>query len=255
MPPPAPPRRPQPLRPKPLHRRLRDFVRYRSRPLRGWLRALVLGPALRRAARRSRGARVHVGSGHERLPGWFQVDLQGLPEVDLRMDARRALGLFRDARAVYAEHFLEHLAPEAALDFLVAARRALAPDGRLRLSTPNLDWVWTFVYRPDADPETRVLAGIHANRSFYGWEHRFLWNRPLLTRALAAAGFVDLRWHAWGESDDPVLCGIERHEPYPDRPEVPHALIVEAAPGEERPAELAAFRELLERELLAFRRT
>ena len=228
---------------------------WRTRPLRGWLKHLFVGPWLRLRIRFARRPwRVHVGSGHVHLDGWVNVDLQKLPEVDLAEDAVRALRRFRGARAVFAEHFLEHLDADVALDFLVAARKALAPDGRLRLTTPNLDWVWATQYRLDAGADAKLAMGLAANRAFHGWQHRFLWNRELLAAALGAAGFRDLDWRRFGESDDPVLAGLERHETWADTPDLPHVLAVEATPGDERPADLADLRRLLHRELLRYAR-
>jgi predicted SAM-dependent methyltransferase len=193
--------------------------------------------------------RLHVGAGRARLDGWVNIDLQELPGVDVVADVTRGLD-FHDVEAVFAEHFLEHLRVDAALAFLVEAQRVLAPGGWIRLSTPNLDWVWETHYRLGADPETKRLQAIGLNRAFHGWEHQFLWNRELLGEALAAAGFEAVRWCRWGESELPLFRGIERHETYEDRPDLPHVLIVEARKGEPQPARLAALRELLAREFL-----
>ena len=54
---------------------------------------------------------------------------------------------FADVASIYAEHFLEHLALDDGLAFLAECRRVLRPDGILRLSTPNLDWVLLTHYR------------------------------------------------------------------------------------------------------------
>ncbi len=215
---------------KPLDRRLRDFATYRSRPLRGWLKHRLWR---RLVPYRAGGGplRLHVGSGMQRLDGWVNLDLQQLPEVDIARDVTSGLP-FSGVELVYAEHFLEHLEVTGALDFLAEAHRVLAADGRLRLSTPNLDWVWRHVYRP---PEAAGVGAprmaMHANRAFYGWRHRFLWNRPLLERALTATGFAELRWCCHGESDLEAFSGIERHETYEDTPELPHVLIVEGRKG------------------------
>ncbi|MEM8994661.1 MAG: hypothetical protein AAGF23_07695 [Acidobacteriota bacterium] len=214
------------MSPKPLHLRARDFARYRSRPLRGFVKHRLWRRVVPyRIPEGSRG--LHIGSGHERLAGWVNLDIQALPEVDRALDVTEGLP-FRDQPLVFAEHFLEHLPVTAALDFLVECRRVLAPGGWLRLSTPNLDWVWRHVYRPEASDAERALGGLHANRAFYGWRHRFLWNRPLLERALEGSGFDEVRFCRWGESSIGALRGIEQHETYPDTDEVPHVLIAEA---------------------------
>jgi len=86
-------------------------------------------------------------------------------------------------------------------------RRVLHPGGVLRLSTPNLDWVWATRYPREGRVESRIRATLHTNRAFYGWGHRFLWNHETLTCALAVTGFRDLEWCRYGESRVPFLRG------------------------------------------------
>ena len=216
------------------------------------------GRTARRVLRRAgaRGARaagrplaLHVGCGNQRLEGWVNVDVQDLPAVDVVADVTRGLR-FRDVDAVFAEHFLEHLPIEGALRFLGEVHRALAPDGRLRLTTPNLEWVWTTHYDLTAPPEQKQAMALRVNRAFRAWGHEMVWNRALLEGALLACGFRDLSWHRHGESDVEIFRGIERHEAFGDTEELPHVLVVEACKGEADPARLAAFRARVKAELL-----
>ena len=193
--------------------------------------------------------KLNIGSGRARLEGWINVDIQHLPGVDLVADVTEGLQ-FSNAEAVFAEHFLEHLTFDAAVSFLLEAHRVLGEGGWLRLSTPNLDWVWATHYRLEAEPRNRADAALALNRAFHGWRHQFLWNREILEEALTACGFTGVRWCAYGESELPVFRGIERHETYADLPGLPHVLIVEARKGEPRPELLREFRERIEREYL-----
>ena len=185
--------------------------------------------------------RLHVGCGRERLEGWVNIDAAALPGVDVVADVTRGLE-FHDCEAIYAEHFLEHLPLDRAVDFLVEAHRVLAPGGLLRLSTPNLDWVWLTHYHADAFPEAKLEGAIQLNCAFRGWEHQFLWNRELLGEALESCGFTDVEWCRYGESRHELFRGIERHPPSPDAPGHHHVLVVEARKGEPRPERLAALR-------------
>lgn len=194
--------------------------------------------------------RLHVGCGRARLEGWINIDAQDLPGVDVVADVTEGLE-FRDCDAVYAEHFLEHLRIDHALDFLVEARRALGEGGRIRLSTPNLDWVWVTHYRLEASPDEKRAMAVQLNRAFHGWEHRFVWNRELLGEALESCGFAHLEWCRYRESRHELFRGIERHETWEETPELPHVLIVEAVRGPERPDRLAALRERIARDFLA----
>ncbi|MEM7048614.1 MAG: methyltransferase domain-containing protein [Acidobacteriota bacterium] len=201
-------------------------------------------PLLRRVPQK-----LHIGAGKLRLEGWVNIDIQALPGVDVVADVTEGLD-FRNVEAVYAEHFLEHLDIQAALAFLLECHRVLRPDGWLRLSTPNLDWVWSTHYPPYFEGRQKEEAAIRANRAFYGWRHRFLWNRELLGRALRACGFEDLRWCRYRESDLEVFQGLERHETYTDTDEMPHVLIVEARRGRSQEADLAALRAEIHDEFL-----
>ena len=199
-----------------------------------------------------REKRLHIGAGRESIPGWINIDNQGLAGVDQVLDVRQGLP-FADVASIYAEHFLEHLSLDEGLAFLRECRRVLRSEGALRLSTPNLDWVWETHYSNASDAELRRLQGLRLNRAFHGWRHRFLWNRVLLGDALAAVGFRDLVWCRYGESSREVFRGLEHHDTYEDRPDLPHVLIVEAEKGAADPAALDQLNALLEREFLSFR--
>ena len=186
--------------------------------------------------------RLHLGSGQAPIAGWVNVDVQALPGVDRVLDVRDGLP-FENAASIFGEHFLEHLELEEGLACLAECRRVLSDEGILRLSTPNLDWVFATHYRLGqwAGDRDAIADCFGLNRAFHGWGHRFLYNRPMLLAALSAAGFADVTFHAYGESDRPELAGLERHERSGDAPDLPHVLIVQAQGRAERrplPADL-----------------
>jgi predicted SAM-dependent methyltransferase len=176
-----------------------------------------------------RADRVHVGCGKSPIEGWLNVDQLALPGVDRVLDVGQGLP-FKDVAFLYAEHFLEHLSLHEGLAFLRGCRRVLSPAGVLRLSTPNLDWVMQTHYRcGEWASDTEALQDcLKTNRAFHGWGHQFLYNRQTLALALRTAGFEEVRFHLYGESDRPELAGLERHEPSPDSPDLPHVIIAEA---------------------------
>jgi predicted SAM-dependent methyltransferase len=191
---------------------------------------------------------LHIGSGNVRLPGWTNVDVQALPGVDVIADVSRGLGFAAPASAegVFTEHFLEHLEVADALGFLLEVHRVLAPGAWVRLSTPNLDWVWRSHYRLTGEPAEKREAALAINRAFRGWRHQFLWNREILEEALAATGFEEIRWCRRGESELPLFRGLERHDTYGDSDDLPHILIAEARKGAPRPERLAALQRAIQ---------
>jgi predicted SAM-dependent methyltransferase len=178
-----------------------------------------------------RDVQLHLGSGPIALPGWINIDNLPYPGVDLVWDLARGIP-FRGAKYVFAEHFIEHLSFADAEQLVRNCRAALRDDGILRLSTPNLDWVWHTSYASgDALRDCFVI-----NRAFHGWGHQFLYNLPALTNLLHEAGFETIRSFGYGESDTPALTGVERHERYEDSPVLPHMVIVEASGWRTTPA-------------------
>ncbi|HEY6138671.1 MAG TPA: methyltransferase domain-containing protein [Thermoanaerobaculia bacterium] len=171
--------------------------------------------------------KLHLGCGPLALPGWVNIDNQRYPGVDKVLDLRKGLP-FKDVSFVFAEHFIEHLPYDDALKLMREARRVLRDDGVLRLSTPNLDWVWVTHYRLDAPEDQQVAACFYLNRAFHGWGHQFLYNERTLTATLRDAGFANVTRVAYGESEHPELRGLERHEKSTDYGELSHILIVEA---------------------------
>jgi len=173
--------------------------------------------------------RLHIGCGTESIAGWVNVDNKPLPGVDRVLDVTAGLP-FDGVSAIYAEHFIEHLSFDQGLAFLSECRRALRDDGVMRLSTPNLDWVYLTHYRIGSWPgaEETIADCFVLNRAFHGWGHQFLYNREMLAAVLRATGFASVSFHRYGESGVDELRGLERHQTWEDTAELPHVIIAEA---------------------------
>jgi len=186
-------------------------------------------------ARTRSGKPLHVGAGQARIDGWTNIDIQPHANVDEVLDIREGLP-FEDVPYIFAEHFIEHLTYTEGFKFLRECRRVLRDDGRLRLSTPNLDWVWLTQYHFGqwASQSEAVRDCFWMNKGFRGWGHQFLYNLPTLTSMLKQAGFQNVEACRYGESPVPFLQGLERHERYLDTPDLPHVIVVEASGREKQ---------------------
>ena len=192
--------------------------------------------------------KLHIGCGPQILQGWINIDNQPYPGVDRVLDVMDGLP-FEGVRLIFAEHFIEHLPFDAAAALMRECRRVLRDDGVLRLSTPNLDWVWASHYKRVMTQEEAVLACFAINRAFRGWGHQFLYNETTLRSLLLDAGFANVERCAYGESSHEELRGLERHERQPDFDGFSHILIVEAwGRGGKAPEYLNGPREMFERD-------
>lgn len=173
--------------------------------------------------------RLHIGAGPIAIPGWTNVDIAAFPGVDVVLDVREPWP-FSDVEFIFAEHFIEHLTLVEGLKFLRSCRAALRAGGVLRVSTPNLDWVWLTHYRPPSELslDEQLVGCLEINRAFHGWGHQFLYNHRTLELALRAAGFRDVDARGYGESPIPALRNLERHERHRDVPAAPSVVVLEA---------------------------
>lgn len=157
--------------------------------------------------------KLNIGCGVSSLPGWINIDIVPYPNVDKVLDVCNHLP-YNNVQFIHAEHFIEHLSISQAIRFLHECRRVLAPDGILRLSTPNLDWVW-FSHYHFGSWETNDAAindCVQLNRVFYGWQHKYLYNSLFLKELLLHCGFSKVISMTYGVSDIPELCNLEIHE-------------------------------------------
>lgn len=216
------------------------FCRSRLNPV---VRARPRGLPYNDAAMTDSPLMLHIGCGQVAIPGWVNIDNQPLPGVDQVLDVTEGLP-YSGVSYIFAEHFIEHLSYSDAARFLEACRASLLPEGILRLSTPNLDWVWTTHYHRGAwrDASDEIGDCFNLNKAFRGWGHQFLYNMAALRSTLLAAGFAEIEVTSYGESRHERLRGLEKHETYIDDPDLPHVLVVEAsgagsreAPGLETP--------------------
>jgi predicted SAM-dependent methyltransferase len=174
--------------------------------------------------------KLHVGSGPVLLEGWINVDNQPYRGIDQVLDIREGIP-YSGLEYIFAEHFIEHLAYDDAMKFLRDCRKALVDEGVLRLTTPNLDWVWMTQYHLGqwAQASEAVRDCFWMNKAFRGWGHQFLYNAQTLAECLHDAGFATVERCLYGESRHEALRGVEHHEKYLDSPELPHLIVVEAS--------------------------
>jgi hypothetical protein len=102
----------------------------------------------------------------------------------------------------------------------------LAPGGRIRVSTPDLERLAALAGpgRDGSDEARRYVswaaesfcdgdrgtpAALVLNRAFRGWGHQFLYDEDTLTAALHDAGFTAVERHPYAASDDPAFAAAE----------------------------------------------
>jgi predicted SAM-dependent methyltransferase len=148
---------------------------------------------------------LNLGCGDLVRAGWINVDLQPRPGV-FYLNAINHLPIESGTVArIHAEHFLEHLDYEDALNFLRECHRVLGPGGIMRIVVPDGEKYM----RAYADNDTEFFDqfkqlggaseplptnGAICNQMFHmGGHHRFAWDFDTLQFAGQLAGFTEIK--------------------------------------------------------------
>ncbi|MFL5915691.1 MAG: class I SAM-dependent methyltransferase [Gaiellaceae bacterium] len=174
-----------------------------------------------RAAQASTGLLLDVGTSSSHLPGWLSLDIDP-DEQALRLDASKPWP-FPDgcARAVRAEHMIEHLTWKEAELCIGEMARVLQPGGLCRICTPDLEGI----ARAYLDRDPRVLD-VHREHGYDAptwahlpnnylrmWGHSFVFDVDSLHQLLERAGFEQIERSGFNRSPHKLLHGTDSHDP------------------------------------------
>lgn len=167
---------------------------------------------------------INLGSGHWKLPGWVNVDLDRGSRPDVCADLSGCLP-FRDGCADYmhTEDFIDQLELEQARCFLRECRRILKPRGVLRVLTPDVEQLTRlYLHAPEALSKlwrehvgVPLLYGTAAEILNVGMRfagHTFLYDAETFARLAADCGFRAERV-GYRQSAHEALRGLDLRSP------------------------------------------
>jgi SAM-dependent methyltransferase len=169
--------------------------------------------------------RLNLGCGHNVLPGWLNVDLEGGRHGKTFMNALRPFPIPDAALdAILCEHLIEHVPAEGGLFLLEEAFRVLKPGGVIRVITPDLAGLARMCVNGPSDGERRYLdfvAQLHKRASitpsdalnyiFYEYGHRHIYTAASLRAAMTSAGFTAFAESRAGFPQNAIFVGAEGH--------------------------------------------
>lgn len=176
--------------------------------------------ARRRLSALPHGARLHLGCGTNRFPGWIELDIERKAHPDVIHDLRLGLPVVAGSISlIYSEHVFEHLDLPDAERLMADCRRGLRPDGVMRIAMPDLSAL-VDRYRGDWQGQAWLQTGDYAvasaaqmlNVALREWGHRYVYDFDDLAARLRTAEFTSVERVEWGRSSRPEMMRLETRE-------------------------------------------
>jgi predicted SAM-dependent methyltransferase len=190
---------------------VRSLVRHALEPIRQRKRKLSNSTADRNSQQAfdpTPFKKLHLGCGDNTLPGWFNTDLQAKAEGVFRLDATKPFPFPSNSfEEIFTEHMIEHIPYTDALAMLRECYRVLQPGGKLRVSTPDLNFLIA-LYEPTTELQRCYIkwatdqiipwapkpsSAFVINNFVRDWGHTFIFDEPTLREAFELAGFENIK--------------------------------------------------------------
>lgn len=168
--------------------------------------------------------KINLGSGHWKLEGWVNVDIDLESQPNVCANLAGALPFASGvARLMHTEDFIDQLTLENAAAFLRECHRILAPGGVLRVLTPDMRRLaQLYLDHPEqlkslwkqfvGVPLLLDSAGEVFNLGMRFAGHTFLYDEETFKALAARCGF-DARRVEYRQSEVPELRGLDLRSP------------------------------------------
>jgi predicted SAM-dependent methyltransferase len=175
--------------------------------------------------------KLHVGCGNNVLDGWLNSNYYPEASHILHLDATESFPMGNDEfDYIFSEHMIEHISHADGLLMLNECFRLLKPDGKIRISTPNLLFL-VDLYKPDKSAlqleyikwaTDRFIPNVGAHEDTYvinnfvrDWGHSFIYDEKTLRLSLEKAGFTNITKCELNQSDRDVFRNLENESRLP----------------------------------------
>ena len=177
--------------------------------------------------------KLQIGSGGTILKGWLNTDLVLENPLVTHMDAGKRFPLEDSSfDFIYSEHLFEHLTYQQQCNYLAESFRVLKPGGKIRIATPNIEFLLKLASNNISDLERKYLEwnskhflnenscnydsfnSLHVyviNNYFKAWGHQLIHSKNSLAELVTKFGFTDIKYEIVSMSDSPELRNLEHH--------------------------------------------
>lgn len=170
--------------------------------------------------------KLQVGCGAFIINSWLNSDLYGNERV-VPLDLKKKFPISDDLfDYIFSEQVIEHFTFDEGERIFREMFRVLKPNGKIRIATPNLQFLINLYNTPDKTLQKKYIKAFSdvefknsklyshvfvINAFFREWGHQFIYDFKTLNNLLKEIGFVNIKEYKSGESKDRNLKNLELH--------------------------------------------
>lgn len=140
---------------------------------------------------RLQSAKIHLGCGQKRLPGFINIDSRPSEGTDIICDMTSLPFEENTLEIVYMCHSLEHIPLYEVQPFLSKIYSLLCPSGKIYISVPDFQALAS-LYLANITPLSMIVRAIHGGQEYSGNTHFMSYDYKMLSSFLYDVGFKDV---------------------------------------------------------------
>ena len=173
--------------------------------------------------------KLHVGAGNRKIKDWLNTDLGNkkiMPVVDVTKKFPFNDNIFD---YIFSEHMIEHIKYRDGLKMLNESYRVLKVNGKIRISTPDLQFLIDLYLQKNNQIQTdyinwscktyQLTEGSITeliNNYFHSWGHQFIYDKKTIENTLKKIGFKKIEFFNINESNNRELKDLENETRLPE---------------------------------------
>jgi predicted SAM-dependent methyltransferase len=182
--------------------------------------------------REHRIRKLHIGCGQNDHRGWLNSDYYPQSAQILHLDATEQFPFGNDEfDYVFSEHMIEHITYSQGLHMLAECHRVLKPNGKVRITTPDLSFLIDLYGSDKSDLQNdyiewatnqfisaapRYEDTFVINNFVRDWGHKFIYDEKALRGSMEKAAFTGIVRRHLNDSQDDELRDLENEGRMPE---------------------------------------
>jgi predicted SAM-dependent methyltransferase len=192
----------------------------------------VDGAIIERCFAEQKIRKLHIGCGDNLLGDWLNSDFFPQSDRVLHLDATKRFPFSEETfHYIFCEHMIEHVSYADGLAMLRECYRVLKNNGKIRISTPNLQFLID-LYSDNKSELQKEYIKWATDSSIKGapyyddtfvinnfvrdWGHLFIYDEKTLRSSFEQAGFSKIIRCELNESQDELLRNLENEKRQPE---------------------------------------